>query len=89
MSPAEDDPITLADTCRPVDGRTYLDNGLDWRHQGRRGMTKAKIKRLVDAVIEAARKNGAPMVEVKIDDATVKISLAPDKPIAELDEVVL
>lgn len=52
-------------------------------------MTKAKIKRLVDAAIEAARKNGAPMVEVTIDDATVKISLAPDKPIAEPDEVVL
>jgi hypothetical protein len=52
-------------------------------------MTKAEIKRLVDAVIEAARKNGVPEVEVTIDDATVRIPLAPDKPIAEPKEIVL
>jgi hypothetical protein len=52
-------------------------------------MTKAEIKRLVDAVIEAARKNGASEVEVTIDEATVRIPLAPDKPIAEPDEIVL
>jgi hypothetical protein len=52
-------------------------------------MTKAKIKRLVDAVIEAARKNGAPMVEVDIDGTTVRIPLAPDKPLADPGEIVL
>jgi hypothetical protein len=52
-------------------------------------MTKAEIKRLVDAVIESARKNGVREVEVTIDDATVRIPLAPDKPIAESAEIVL
>jgi hypothetical protein len=52
-------------------------------------MTKAEIRRLVDAVIESARKNGVPEVEVTIDEAMVRIPLAPDKPIAEPDEVVL
>jgi hypothetical protein len=52
-------------------------------------MTKVKIKRLVDAVIEAARKNGIRQVEVTIDGATVRIPLVPDKPIAESDEIVL
>jgi hypothetical protein len=57
--------------------------------RGACSMTKAEIKRLVDAVIASARKNGVREVEVTIDDATVRIPLAPDKPIAELDEVVL
>ena len=52
-------------------------------------MTKAEIKRLVDAAIEAARKNGVTEIEVRIDDAIVRIPLAPDKPIAEPDEIVL
>jgi hypothetical protein len=54
-----------------------------------RGMTKAEIKRLVDAVIESARKNGVAEVEVTIDEATVRIPLAPEKPIAESREIVL
>jgi hypothetical protein len=49
-------------------------------------MTLAEIR----AAIRAARKEGAPVVEVKISDAaTVRIPLVPDKPIAESDEVVL
>ena len=52
-------------------------------------MTKAEIKRLVDAAIEAARKNGVLEVEVRIEEATVRIPLAPEKPVAEPDEVVL
>jgi hypothetical protein len=52
-------------------------------------MTKAEIKRLLDAVIEAARKNGVDEVEVTIDGATVRIPLAPEKPIAETKEIVL
>jgi hypothetical protein len=52
-------------------------------------MTKAEIKRLVDAVIEAARKNGVAEVQVTIDGATVHIPLAPGKPIAETKEIVL
>jgi hypothetical protein len=52
-------------------------------------VTKAEIKRLVDAAIEAARKNGVAEIEVRIDDATVRIPLAPDKPIAEADTVIL
>jgi len=53
-------------------------------------MTLAEIHRMIRAAIRAARKEGAPVVEVKIgDEATVRISLAPDKPVAESDEVVL
>ena len=52
-------------------------------------MTKTEIKRLVDAVIEAARKNGVREVVVTIDEATVRIPLTPDKPIAEDEQVVL
>jgi hypothetical protein len=53
-------------------------------------MTKAEIKRLVDAVIEAARKKGVREVVVTIDRATVRIPLVPDdKPIAEDEQVVL
>ena len=56
----------------------------------RRGMTLAEINRMIRAAIRAARQEGAPVVEVKIgDDATVRIPLVPDKPIAEPDEVVL
>ena len=40
-------------------------------------------------LIESARKNGVPEVEVTIDEATVRIPLAPDKPIAEPKEIVL
>jgi hypothetical protein len=43
-------------------------------------MTKAEIKRLVDAAIEAARKNGVTEIEVRIEGATVHIPLAPSKP---------
>jgi hypothetical protein len=47
-------------------------------------MTKAEIKRLVDAAIEAARKHGVAAVEVKIGDgAMVRIPLAPGRPIGE------
>ena len=53
-------------------------------------MTLAEIHRMIRAAIRAARKEGAPVVEVKIgDEATVRISLAPDKPVAKSDEVVL
>ena len=53
-------------------------------------MTLAEIQRMIRAAIRAARKEGAAVVEVKIgDDATVRIPLAPDKPIAESDEVVM
>jgi hypothetical protein len=53
-------------------------------------MTLAEINRMIRAAIRAARKEGAHEVEVRIgDDATVRIPLAPEKPIAEPDEVVL
>ena len=53
-------------------------------------MTNAKIKRLVDAAIEAARKHGVAEVEVKIgNEATVRIPLTPDKPLAESEDIVL
>jgi hypothetical protein len=53
-------------------------------------MTLAEINRMIRAAIRAARKEGATMVEVKIgDDAIVRIPLAPDKPIAESDEIIL
>jgi hypothetical protein len=53
-------------------------------HRGGLGMTKAEIKRLVDATIEAARKNGVTEIEVRIDGAIVRIPLAPsDKPVAD------
>ena len=53
-------------------------------------MTLAEINRMIRAAIRAARKEGAPVVEVKIgDEATVRIPPAPEKPIAEDEEVVL
>jgi hypothetical protein len=54
------------------------------------GMTLAEINRMIRAAIRAARKEGAAVVEVTIgDEAIVRIPLAPDKPIAEPDEVGL
>jgi hypothetical protein len=52
-------------------------------------MTLAEINRMIRAAIRAARQEGAPVVEVKIDGATVRIPLAPDKPVAESEEIVL
>jgi hypothetical protein len=53
-------------------------------------MTLAEINRMIRAAIRAAKQEGAPVIEVTIgDEATVRIPLAPDKPIAESDEVVL
>ena len=53
-------------------------------------MTLAEINRMIRAAIRAARQEGALLVEVRIgDEATVRIPLAPDEPIAEPDEVVL
>jgi hypothetical protein len=47
-------------------------------------MTLAEINRMIRAAIRAARKEGAAVVEVTIgEEATVRIPLAPDKPIAE------
>ena len=40
-------------------------------------MTLAQIKRMIRATIRAARQEGAPEVVVTIDDATVRIPLAP------------
>jgi hypothetical protein len=59
--------------------------------EGASGMTLAEINRMIRAAIRAARKEGAAMVEVRIDGdgATVRIPLVPDKTIAEPDEVVL
>jgi hypothetical protein len=53
-------------------------------------MTLAEIRRMIQAAIRAARKEGVPEVEVKIgDEAIVRIPLAPDKPVAEPGEIVL
>jgi uncharacterized protein GlcG (DUF336 family) len=54
-------------------------------------MTLAEVQRMIRAAIRAARKEGAPVVEVKInDEATVRIPLGrDDKPIADTEEVVL
>jgi hypothetical protein len=53
-------------------------------------MTLAEINRMIRAAIRAAKKEGVAEVEVKIgDDASIRIPLVPDKPLAESDEVVL
>jgi hypothetical protein len=53
-------------------------------------MTLAEIHRMIRAAIRAARREGAPEVEVKIgDEAIVRIPLSPEKPIAEPKEIVL
>jgi hypothetical protein len=53
-------------------------------------MTLAEINRMIRAAIRAVRKEGAQVIEVTIgDEATVRIPLTPDKPIAEPDEIVL
>jgi hypothetical protein len=52
--------------------------------------TLAATARMIRAAIRAARKEGAQVVEVTIgDQATLRIPLAPEKPVAERDEVVL
>ncbi len=58
-------------------------------------MTLAAIQRMVRAAIRAARKEGAPEVQVTIagDSATLRIPLAPDMPhdkeVAKGTEIVL
>jgi hypothetical protein len=53
-------------------------------------MTLAQIHRMIRAAIRAARKEGAPEVEIKIgDEAIVRIPLTPEKPVAESEEIVL
>jgi hypothetical protein len=53
-------------------------------------MTLAEIHRMIRAAIRAAKKEGAPEVEVKIgDEASIRIPLAPEKPIADAGEIVL
>ena len=53
-------------------------------------MTFAEIQRMIRAAIRAARKEGASVVEVTIaGEATVKIPLAPEKSVAEPEEIVL
>jgi hypothetical protein len=53
-------------------------------------MTLAEIHRMIRAAIRAARREGAPEVEVKIgNEATVRIPLAPEKPVAESEEIIL
>ena len=44
----------------------------------------------IERVIRAAKKAGATEVEVRIgDEASIRIPLVPEKPVAESDEVVL
>lgn len=53
-------------------------------------MTLAENIRMIRAAIRAARKEGVPEVEVTFGDgATVRIPLAPEKTLAETEEVVL
>ena len=49
-------------------------------------ITQSEIER----TIRAAKKAGATEVEVRIgDEASIRIPLVPEKPVAESDEVVL
>jgi hypothetical protein len=49
-------------------------------------ITQAEIER----AIRATKKAGATEIELKIGDgATVRIPLAPDKPVADTEEIVL
>lgn len=49
-------------------------------------ITQAEIER----AIRAAKKAGLAEVEVKIgNEASIRIPLAPDKPLAESDDIVL
>ena len=53
-------------------------------------MTLAEIHRMIRAAIRAARKEGAPEVEVKMSDGvSIRIPLVPDRPVAESEEIVL
>jgi hypothetical protein len=53
-------------------------------------MTLAEIHRMIRAAIRAARREGAPEVEVKIGgEATVRIPLAPEKPVADSEKIIL
>jgi hypothetical protein len=49
-------------------------------------ITQAEIER----AIRAAKKAGLPEIEIKIgDEASIRIPLVPDKPVAESKEIVL
>jgi hypothetical protein len=49
-------------------------------------ITQAEIER----VIRAAKKAGLTEIEVKIgDDASIRIPLAPERPIAEAEEIIV
>lgn len=53
-------------------------------------MTLAEIHRMIRAAIRAARKEGASEVQVTIgDEATVRIPLASEKPVAKSAKIVL
>jgi hypothetical protein len=74
--------ILLGNRPDPTCGLHYI--------QDYRAMTLAEINRMIRAAIRAARKEGAPLVEVKIgDEASIRIPLVPDKAIAESEEIVL
>ena len=51
-------------------------------------MTLATAYRMFRAAIRAARKEGAAVVEVKIGDATVHISLTPAASVSNMTELV-
>jgi hypothetical protein len=49
-------------------------------------ITQAEIER----AIRAAKKAGVTEIELKIrDEASIRIPLAPNKPVAEIEEIVL
>jgi hypothetical protein len=53
--------------------------------------SRARISQAeIERAIRAARKAGATEVEVKMSDgASIRITLAPDRPVAENEEIVL
>jgi hypothetical protein len=67
-----------------IGDRAPAGSGASVSERPRRPREKARIKRLlsaaIDAAIDAARKNGAHAVEIKIagDETSLKIPLVPD-----------
>ena len=63
-----------------------LDDGADGMSNRAARITQVEIER----AIRAAKKAGATEVEVRIgDEASIRIPLAPDKPVAEAAKIIL
>lgn len=82
--------LPLAHRADGEDRQTNAGDGED-RHESGMSNRPARISQAeIERAIRAARKAGASEVEVKMGDGvSIRIPLAPDRPVAESEEIVL